>query len=246
MICSRNKYHGYGKDGRRLYFKGGVDGNSSTTTAEIPNELKPLAAAYTDKAINLGNQGFTPFQGQRYAELNGLQNAAIGQIANRALNGSQTVDSAESALNGMISGTSNPYLDSMVQQAQDSVKSNFNTAAVNSGSFGNSGLQEQFGKDLGNVATNMYGNAYAGDRSNQLAAIQYAPTIANQDYADANQLMSAGQTLQDQAQQQNDFNYSQYQDAQNLPYKQLAAMSGVFGTNLGGSSTTKQSNGGGK
>lgn len=238
-----------GVGGKRILCKGGSGGGggTSTTTQEIPEELKPLATAYTGKAINLSNQGYTPYSGERYADLNSVQNAALASTINRAANGSQTVNNAESALNQMISGTSNPYLDSMVQRAQDSVKSGFNTAAINSGSFGNSGVQEAYGKALSDTATNMYGNAYAGDRANQLAAIQYAPTIANQAYTDANQLMNAGQTLQDQAQQDLDFDYSQFLEQQNLPYKQLAAMSGVFGSNLGGSSTsTTKNSGGGK
>lgn len=244
MICSKTKFNGYGCDGRRLYFKGGGGGGTSTTVQSIPDELKPLASAYASKAMDLGNQSYQPFTGQRYADLNGVQNQALAKTINRAVNGSQTVNNAEGALNQMISGTSNPYLDQQVQRAQDSVKSNFNTSAINSGSFGNSGVGEAYGKALSDTATNMYGNAYAQDRANQLAAIQYAPTIANQAYTDANQLMNAGQTLQDQAQQGLDFNYLQYQEQQNLPYKQLAAMSGVFGSNLGGTSTTQQSGGG--
>lgn len=54
----------------------------------------------------------------------------------------------------------NPYLDQMVQRAQDSVKSNMNTAMANSGSFGNSGVQQATALGLSDVATNMYGNDY--------------------------------------------------------------------------------------
>jgi hypothetical protein len=89
----------------------------------------------------------------------------------------------------------------------------------------------------------MYGNAYETDRNRQMQAIGMAPQFANQAYTDAGQLMKVGQIKQDQAQQGNDFAYSQYQDEQNLPYKQLAAMSGIFGSYPGGSTTTS---GGGK
>jgi len=220
---------------------GGSGGGTATTVQNIPEELKPLATAYTTKATGLSNQGYTPYSGQRYATLNPLQTTGITGIANRAMMGSPTVDNAEGELNQMISGTSNPYLDSMVQQAQDSVRSNFNTSAINSGSFGNSGQQEAYARQLGNVATNMYGNAYQQDRANQMQAIGMAPTFGNLAYQDAAQLMNAGQTMQDQEQQNRDFAYQQFQEEQNLPYKQLAAMAGVFGSNLGGSSTTTSS-----
>jgi len=226
---------------------GGGGGQTSKTTQSIPKELKPLAKAYANKAMGVGNQKFSPYGGDRYADLNQTQNQGLQAMIERARGGSQTMDNAEDSLNQMISGgNTNPYLDEMVNRAQESVKSNFNTAAIDSGSFGNSGLQEQFAKELGGVASNMYGNAYEGDRSRQMQAIGMAPQFANQDYQDAQQMFNAGQIQQDQTQQGLDFDFSQYQDKLNLPYKQLAAMSGVFGSGLGGSSTTTSSGGGWK
>lgn len=222
---------------------GGGGGGSSTTTQSIPDELKPLANAYVDKAVNLGRTGFTPYGGQRYADLNQTQQQGLDAITQRATQGSQTVNNAEGQLNQIIAGgNTNPYLDSMVDRAQQNVVSNFNTGAVNSGSFGNSGLQEQFQKGLGDVATQMYGQAYDQDRSRQMQGIGMAQQFGNQDYQDAQQLLNAGQIRQDQAQQGLDFGYQQFQDQQNLPYRQLAAMAGPFGSNLG--STTTQSGGG--
>lgn len=223
--------------------KGG--GGSSTTTQSIPDELKPLATAYADKAMSLSNEAYNPYGGDRYADLNSWQNQGLGAMADRALSGSATIDNAESELNKIIQGgQTNPYLDQMVSKAQDSVRSQFNTGAVNSGSFGNSGLQEQFQKGLGDVATQMYGNAYETDRNRQMQGIGMAQQFGNQAYTDAEQLLKAGQVQQDAAQQDADFAYQQFQDEENLPYKQLAAMSGVFGTNLGSMTTAKQSGGG--
>lgn len=225
---------------------GGSDKSSSTTKQELPDELKPLARTYASKAIGLSKQGYNPYTGERFEDLNQAQQQGLDMMEQRALNGSQTVDNAEAALNANIQGgQTNPYLDQMVGKAQDSVRSQFNTGAVNSGSFGNSGLQEQFAGSLGDVATNMYGNAYETDRNRQMQSIGMAQQFANQDYQDAGQLLNAGQVRQDQAQQAKDFNYQQYQEQQDLPYKQLAAMSGVFGSNLGGSASTQQKGGGG-
>lgn len=244
MIFS--KHNGYSPDGRRLYFKGGGGAQNTTTTQELPAELRPLATAYADKAINLGNQGYNAYTGDRYSDLNAVQNQGLSQTINRAVGGSQTVNNAEQALNQQIAGgNGNPYLDAQVQRAQDSVKSNFNTASVNSGSFGNSGTQDAYTKNLGDVASQMYGQAYEGDQARQIQAISMAPEFGNQAYADAGQLMNAGQVLQDQDQQNKDFGYQQYQEQQNLPYQQLAAMSGVFGSNLGGSASTQSTGSGG-
>lgn len=233
--------------GQKICPHKGGGGGSSTTTQEIPKELKPLASAYTKKALDLGKQPYNPYTGRRFEDLNSTQMQGLDMVQQRALGGSQTMDNAEEALNQNIQGgQTNPYLDKMVGKAQDSVRSQFNTGAVNSGSFGNSGLQEQFADSLGDVASQMYGQAYEGDRARQMQSIGMAQQFGNQAYQDAGQLLNAGQIQQDQAQQQKDFNYQQFQEQQDLPYKQLAAMSGVFGSNLGASSSTKQKGGGGK
>jgi hypothetical protein len=234
-------------EGHRLAVcKGGGGGGTSTTTQKIPTELKPLARAYTSKAIGLGKQAFTPYGGDRFEDMNAYQGAGIEGIVDRATNGSQTIDNAENALNTRFLGDGNPYLDSMVQRAQDSVTQNFGNAFINSGSFGNANLMDQYQQNLGDTANQMYGQAYEGDQSRALQAIQMAPTYGNMAYEDAGQLMNAGQFLQDQGQQERDFDYSQFEAQQNDPYKKLAAMSGVFGSNLGSTSTTTQSGGGGK
>ena len=221
--------------GRRVMGGGGGGG---TTTTNIPDELKPLATAYTDKAIGLSQQPFTAYEGQRYADLNTTQNLGIGMVQQRALNGSQTMNRAEGNLNQMMRGGSNPYLDAMVGKAHGSILGSANQAAAKSGSFGNSGIAEAAAKQMGDVSTSMYGQAYDADQNRRLQAINMAPTFGNAAYNDANNLMKAGQIMQDQQQQNLDFNFSQFQDAQNLPYKQLAAMSGVFQTQPFGSSTT--------
>ena len=258
-----SKHSGYSPDGRRRLNGGGGDsgGGTSTTIQSIPEELKPLASAYTSRAIDLSNQGFQPYTQQRYENLNPTQYLGLGSTVDRALGGSQTIDNAERALNQTIAGgNTNPYLDSMVNKAQGAVTRNYaNSVApqmtgmgVSSGSFGNSGVeqvarnsQQDLQTSLGDIATSMYGGAYDADRSRQMQGIGMAQQFGNQAYTDADQLMKAGGTMQDQNQQQRDFNYQQYQDQTNLPYKQLGAMSGVFGSNLGSSSTTQSSQSGG-
>lgn len=223
----------------------GGGGGQSKTVQNIPEELKPLASKYASDAINLSNQAYTPFTGQRFADMNQTQMQGLDAITQRAMQGSQTVNNAETQLNDIIAGgNTNPFLDQMVGRAQDSVRSGFNTAAVNSGSFGNAGLAEQFQKGLGDVATSMYGNAYETDRGRQMQGIGMAQQFGNQAYTDAGQLLNAGQIMQDQKQQGLDFGYQQFQERQNDPYKKLAAMSGVFGSFPGQSSTTTQSGGG--
>lgn len=251
--CSRRELYAAGEplgdsvtriEAGRLILGGGGGSSKSTSVPSIPAELKPLANLYVQQATDIAQTPWQAYQGQRYADLNGTQNLGLGMIQNRALNGSQTMNSAEGALNQFIAGgNTNPYLDQMVGKAQSQVKNNFMNAAISSGSFGNSGLQQQYGQGLADIATQMYGNAYAQDQTNRLSAINAAPTFGNAAYQDAGQLINAGNMQQNQVQQNLDFGYQQFQDAQNNPYKQLQATGGVIGQNMG---TTTTSSGGGK
>lgn len=238
----------------------GGGGQSSQTVQSIPTELKPLATAYANKAINLSNQGYQPYTQQRYAGPTGAEQYGLNMVANRAQNGSQVMNAGSNALTNMMQpGQTNPYLDQAVNRAQSNVVQNFNNmtkpqteaAGVHSGSFGNSGIDQTLqnqqiaaGKQMGDIASQMYGQDYQDSNNRALQAAQLAPTYGNAAYNDAQQLMNAGAYARNFDQQNKDFGYQQYQDQQNLPYKQLGAMSGVFGSNLGGTSTTTSSGGG--
>jgi len=222
-------------------FKGGSQ--SSTTVPTVPSQLQPLLSLYTSQATNIANTPYQYYSGQRYADLNPTQNNAIQMIQDRASNGSPVMDQANATLTSTLKGgNTNPYLDSLVQRAQDSVKSNMIGTMVGSGSFGNSGVQEAMGRALGDTATSMYGNAYNTDRANQMQALGMAPQYGNQAYTDAGQLLNAGNVQQQNTQNNLDFGYQQFQDAQNYPFKQLQATGGVLGQNMG--QTTVQKGGG--
>lgn len=260
--------------------KGG--GQTSSTTQSIPDELKPLAAAYSNKAMDLSNDPYQGYGGQQVAGLNGYQNNAAGMIGNRVINGDPLMKQGSSTMQDALSSGnaatgnayagSNPYLQQNIDAAMGDITRNYNdaiapgltTQSVSSGSFGNSGAQaaqqnslNDLTKNLGNTASGMrmqdytaqqqLAESYAG-RNDQMKSqyLNLAPTYGNQAYTDAAQLMNVGNTYQDNQQQQLDAQYQNWTDQQNDPYKKLAAMSGVFGSGLGNTATTKQSGGGGK
>lgn len=258
--------------------KGG--GGSSTTTQSIPEELKPLATAYSNKAMDLSTQPYQAYPGQQVAGLNSFQNTGAQMIQSRALGGDSLMNQAKNVVqNGLETGNNatknayagpNPYLQQNIDATLGDITRNYNDAVapglttqmVNSGSFGNSGaLSTQqnslndLSKNLGNTAAGMrmqdytaqqqLGESYA-NRNDQMKSqyLNMAPEYANQAYTDASQLMKVGQQYQDNTQQNLDARYQTYLDQQNLPYKQLAAMSGVFGSGLGQEQQTKSSGGG--
>lgn len=199
-------------------------GGGSTTTTEIPREYKPLATQYASRASQLSNEQFTPYTQQRVAGLSDAQNQAGGFYQN-----------------AMSAGT-NPYLDQMVGRAQNNAISNYNNVirpqqdamAARSGSFGNSGVQSTIerdqlalGNNLNDIATQMYGGQYNNDQAYRMNA--------------ANQLGQFGQQQQNTQQNQLDFNYQQFQDQMNQPYRNLQTLGSPLSMNLG--SVTRQSGG---
>lgn len=260
--------------------KGG-SGNTTSTTQSIPNELKPLAAAYSGKAMALANTPYEAYGGQQVSDLNRYQTGGADMIANRAMNGDSLINQGKSNMQNALStgnaatgnpySGSNPYLQQNIDAALGDITRNYNDAiapgltsqSVNSGSFGNSGAQaaqqnslNDLTKNLGNTASGMRMQDYTAqqqlaesyaNRNDQMTSqyLNLAPTYGNQAYTDAGKLMDAGNVYQDNDQQKLDSAYQNWTDQQNDPYKKLAAMSGVFGSGLGNTATTKSSGSGG-
>ena len=234
-------------DANRKPHKGG--GGSSTTTNEIPDELKPLATRYTTEATKLFDQPYQGYEGQRYADMNAMQNAGLGMVANRALGGDALMNAGYANLQDTLSGkymdpATNPYLQKNVQTAMGQAMGNINSQFNRPGAFGSSAHEGVAANQLGNIASQMYGQNYANERANQLQAWNMAPTYGNMAYQDAAQLAAAGQTLQDESQKGLDWQLQQFQEQQDYPYRNLSAAAGVFGSNLGGTSKTNTDSGG--
>ena len=228
---------------------GGSGGGTSTTKQEIPKELKPLATRYTDEAMRLFDTPYQQYTGDRYADMNAAQTAGLNMVAQRALGGDQLINAGYGNVMDTLSGkymdpNTNPYLKQNTQMAMDQAMGTINAQFNRPGAFGGTAHQGVAANQLGNIAAQMYGQNYAQERANQLQAWNAAPTFGNMAYQDASQLIGAGQTLQDEAQKYLDWDLQQFQEQQDYPYKNLAAAAGVFGTNLGGTSVTKQSGGG--
>jgi len=216
--------------------------------------VQDAGADYLGRARDVANVGYTPSPNQTVGP-NAAQNTAWQAVQNRALNGSPVQSAANSTLTNTINGGflgGNPYLDSMVDKAQGDVVRNYNNvvrpgqdaAMIRSGSFGNSGLQQQtqdsdktLQDSLGNISTQLRGQNYAQERQNQQSALSMAPTFANQDYTDANQLLQAGNQQQQFSQNAANQNYNWWQEAQQYPTSRLNVLGNAIGTVQGNSRT---------
>ena len=115
-------------------------------------------------------------------------------------------------------------------------------------------LQGQYGENAANrnlqaQTTNAgLGESYAGrndsmfnsGQTRALSALGMAPTFANQDYTDLNNMASAGGALQAQQQKVNDANLGQFNQSRLYPQQQLDVMGNALSHSYGQQSSTTQ------
>lgn len=196
--------------------KGG-SGNTTSTTQSIPNELKPLAAAYSGKAMALANTPYEAYGGQQVSDLNRYQTGGADMIANRAMNGDSLINQGKTNMQNALStgnaatgnpySGSNPYLQQNIDAALGDITRNYNDAiapgltsqSVNSGSFGNSGAQAAQQNSLNDLTKNL-GNTASGMRMQDYTAQQQlAESYANRNDQMTSQYLNLAPTYGNQA-----------------------------------------------
>jgi hypothetical protein len=145
-------------------------------------------------------------------------------------------------MQGASQGATTAYNDA-IRQAQGS--------AAQAGRYGSNvsaDLQNRAATTLSNTLANKYGELayqnYANERGMQNQASQFAPTLANADYQDINQLLQVGQGMEDYQKTALQADIDRFNFEQNKPYAKLQTfLSSVYGAPQGSVSTTKQSGG---
>lgn len=96
----------------------------------------------------------------------------------------------------------------------------------------------QFNATMGENYAGRQDSMYNQGQSRALSALGMAPTFAQQDYNDINQLQQAGAAYQDQNQKLLDGGYQQFLDSRNFPQQQLDIFGNALGRIQGNTSTT--------
>ena len=232
-----------------------------TTSQTMPSWVQPFAAGYLDRAQTVADQAYQPYTGATVAGFNPFQTSAFQATADRASAGNPAMNAANGALTNTIQGgflQGNPFLQSQIDAAQGDLTKQWNnvakpawdTAMSNSGSFGNAGVaqanayaQEGLQRNLGNISQNMRFQNYDQERSRQMQAMGMAPTFANQDYQDLNQLQNVGSQIQGQDQKLLTDQYNRFLESRNYPNQQLDVMKNALGGVNFGSNTTQTAQG---
>lgn len=229
-------------------------GNTTTTTAP-PAYMLPYISTALGQANNLLNYQPQYYPGNTVAgfsqpqqdAMQGIQGMAGGtpygdaaaNFDTRMLKGNFTPGSAQANLASMGAGTaSNPYLDAMFKQAAGATQGQL--ASEFAGAGRNVSASEPLrAEQLNNLATGIYGGAYAQDQANALAANQalanqesnalgMAPALNATQQGNLAAEMGVGLQVQNLAQQEIGANQGMYNYYQQLPLQTLQGYEGML------------------
>ncbi len=218
------------------------------------------------------------YSGDTVAPESNYTTTARDMIYNRAMNGSGVIDAATQGMTGIVNGSalqnntglntlnqyaqsSNPYIDSLYQDASQEALAALNANFSKAGRYGSGAHEAAAGDAAENLANQMYSNAYnqavsaAGTAanaynqgiSNQISAANPAQNLGNQAYTDASQLAQAGASLDDYNQSKVDaevdrWNYNQQKDMTALQ-NYLNLIGGSYGGQAESQTETESSGG---
>ncbi|MDL2285706.1 hypothetical protein LJB93_03070 [Desulfovibrio sp. OttesenSCG-928-F07] len=219
----------------------GSAGTSTTTNDPWSGQVPYLNQIFGEaqNLYNSGNMAPEYYEGDTVAGRDPYTEQAIQMQADRAQNGSALNQNAQSMVNSTLNGdflNNNQYLDSAVQRAIGQSNAGVSSNYAQAGRFG-SGAHAAAAQDAaGNIASQMYGNAYNAERQNMMQAAGLAPNLAQQDYNDIAALSEAGTANENYNQQliNADIDRYNYNSARDLTA--LQNYMGLIQGNYGGTS----------
>jgi hypothetical protein len=179
---------------------------------------------YLDTGMRVAGQN-NPYQGEN-PYLENMIGQSTQKITNNYLNAVNPKLDSMDRMSGAFGNTG-------VQTARDSAQENLaKQLADTDAQYRYQNYQQS--AQLADSNLNRQNTMWANERNNQMGAMQYAPTLAQQDYIDAQNLLGVGDIYRGNDQQNLDYNYDQWQQAQNWPYQNLDVLAQAIRTSMGG------------
>lgn len=234
-----------------------MGGSKSPSTVTNVNEQK--RPEYIDQAFQSRylpgvyaayERGYTPYQGQRIADLNPSIQGAMQMTQARAVNGSPVNNAAlgmaTDTLNGRyLDPTKNPIWDSMaggiIDKYKTGVAAQTDSAFARANAFGGSAYNEATQRNqqaLGGALAGAAGNLYNQERGYQMQAAGMAPQLGQQDYRDAEALLGVGDIQRQYQQDLLNQSMQDYYDQVNYPVSQLDMLGRGLTTAMTGSQSS--------
>lgn len=211
-----------------------MGGKNDSQTQTVSN----LPPGYVRKAQKFGlGEAQNLYQNVPFADPNtayaGLNAPILGGIFGKFGAGQQLGGQVGEELGKTLSGAylsgQNPYIDQVVNRAQESTAARLNATFGGAGRTGGGLHQKALTEGLGNVAASIYAPAYEAERGRQQQAINQV----GQAFVPYQEMMQAGGVLQ-----QDELNRQLAEMATaNLPYTQLQQYGGFMGPFTSGAGT---------
>lgn len=230
-----------------------------TTTTQIDPTIQPFLQYGLQQAQQQYQAGGPQYYtGQTYVSPSTATQTGLQALEARAQAGNPLLSSAQGQLQSTLSGnylSGNPFFQgafapaaqAATQQFQQSIGdiASKSSLAGRYGSGAMASLQDratgQLAQSLANTAGNLAYQNYEAERARQNAAIAQAPTLAQADYQDIQNLLSAGQLREGYTGQQQQADIAKFNFLQNAPQQNLANyMSSVYGNPLTGQTQSTQ------
>jgi hypothetical protein len=223
---------------------GGGGSQTSTTTTQIDPAIKPYVTYGLEEAKRLyESQSPSFFPGQTYVTPSAATQEALRMAEQRAISGSPLTEAAKAQTLATIQGRDvNPFLAGALegvnrQASQDYTKAiqELKSRSASAGRYGSASMGQQesqaqdiFARNLAEAGNRMAFQAAEAERARQMAATQAAPTMAAQDYADIQRLLTVGGAREQQQAAVLQDAINRYNFEQNLPQMKLSQFANLF------------------
>lgn len=222
---------------------------ATTTTTQIDPTIQPFLSYGLTEAQRLYEAGGPQYYtGQTYVSPSEATQAGLQALEQRARQGSGLLGGAQEQLASTMGGqylSGNPFFQGAFAPAAQAATQKFQQAmgditsqASKAGRYGSNAMQNLGNQAAGTLAQSLANTAgqlayqnYADERARQQAAIMAAPQMAQADYADIQNMLSAGQLREGYTGAQQQADIARFNYLQNLPQQNLSAfLSNVYGS----------------
>lgn len=225
--------------------------NQGQVTQGPPAWVQQAAQQYLGAAGQAAAMPYQNYQGTRVAPFTPLQNQAFSAISG-TMNGTPATQSANSALNSILSGGTNPYLDQVISRGRRGVTDAYNAATADTTRrfnepgqwMGSAHLQatrdnqEALAQGLGDLESGLRYQDFTGNLNRQLQAAPLAMGLAQGQQGLAEGALRAGNLQQGYGQSLADSLYGDWRQAQDYPWTQIDRYGNALRASTGSSGQT--------
>jgi len=238
---------------------GGGGGNSTTSSGVDPTLQPYLTYGLEEAKKQYQAPGAQFYQGKTYVDPSQSTQLALQAAQQRAISGSPIQAAANQEYLATVQGKGvNPFLEGALagtnRQAQEAYTQGvqgLQSKASSMGRYGSNAMGQQvgqaqdiFGRNLAETSGKLAYESAEAERNRQMTAVGNAPAYAQNDYADIQKLLTAGQAQESYQQKALQDAINRYNFEQTAPERKLQQYTNLFTSMPAGTTSTTTQSGG--